>query len=110
MMIWVDGWQMQCCGERFSVGTRVTWTLREPDADWLGTVLGPDVQVDAAEEHHGGVPEGAPKTTGKVRRIEAVHCGYARPPGAGRTLYPADGWTKGGGELKFAGYLVHLVV
>jgi hypothetical protein len=110
MTIWVYGWQMQCCGEPFSVGARVTWTLHEPDTDLLATVLGPDVKIDAAEEHHGGVPEDAPKTTGTVRRIEAVHFGYA-PKAAERTeVRSADGWTKDRGELKFAGYLVRLVV
>ena len=50
------------------------------------------------------------KTTGTVRRIEAVHFGYA-PQAAERTeVRSADGWTKDRGELKFAGYLVRLVV
>ena len=44
------------------------------------TMLGADAQVtvDAAEEHHGGLPEETPRTTGIVRRIAAVHCRYAR--------------------------------
>lgn len=25
--IWMDDWEMQCCGEPFEVGSRVTWTL-----------------------------------------------------------------------------------
>jgi hypothetical protein len=25
MMVWVDGWQMQCCGDPFSVGSADGW-------------------------------------------------------------------------------------
>jgi hypothetical protein len=106
MLVWVDAWQMQCCGEPFRVGARVTWTLRAPDNDRLAMILGPDVKVDAAEEHHGGVPEDAPRTTGTVRGIQAVHYG----PAERTEVRSADGWTKDRGELKFAGYLVRLVV
>jgi len=110
MTVWVDYWQIQCCGEPFIVGAQVTWTLREPDADWLTTVLGPDVQVDAAEEHHGGVPEEAPTTTGKVLSIAAVHSRY--PPVLTSTVRTkvsiADGRIKDREDLRFAGYLVRL--
>jgi hypothetical protein len=43
---------MQCCRSNFRVGSRVSWTLTDPGTDWLMTVLGDDVTVDAAEEHH----------------------------------------------------------
>ena len=58
MTIWIDSWQMQCCGEPFRLGSRVAWTLRAADPDWLAATLGADAQqaVDAAEEHHGAVP------------------------------------------------------
>src|ERR1700678_752135 len=89
MTVWVDAWQMQCCGEQFGIRSRVSWTLGEADRDWLATMLGDGVTVDAAEEHHGGVPEGTPETTGTVTAISAVHCRYAPSPGdGGRTLYP----------------------
>jgi hypothetical protein len=119
MTVWVDAWQMQCCGDDFSAGSRVSWTLADADADWLRAVLGDDIAVDAAEEHHGGVPDGTPPTTATVTAIAAVHCRYA--PGRGRderTLAPvrasavltpvtsADGWTPDRDDLHFAGYLV----
>ena len=58
LTVWVDNWQMQCCGEPFSVGQQVSWTLGDVDQDWLMAMLGADAQVsvDAAEEHHGGLP------------------------------------------------------
>jgi hypothetical protein len=79
LTVWVDSWQMQCCGDPFSVGQQVSWTLSDADQDWLMTMLGADAQVtvDAAEEH-GGLPEETPRTTGIVSRIAAVHCRYAR--------------------------------
>jgi hypothetical protein len=123
MTVWVDGWQMQCCGEPFRVGSQVSWTLRDADPDWLGAVLGADAQqaVDAAEEHHGEAPEGTTPRQGTVIHITAVHCRYApRPSGDARTLYPvpasgvltdiesADGWVSDHGDERFAGYLVQL--
>ena len=117
--IWVDAWQMQCCGEPFSVGSRVTWTLA--GADSITSVLGDSVTVHAAEEHHGGVPDGTQPTEAKVTAISAVHCRHAPAHGADqRTLYPvpssavltpllsADGRTRDRDDLRFVGYLVHL--
>lgn len=122
--VWVDDWQMQCCGKPFAVGTTLSWKLRDPDPGWLGSVLGPDraITVDAAEEHHGAVAEDdSPSVTGTVSSIETVHCRYApQAEGDPRSLYPvagsaviarvwsADGWTPDKGELRFVGYVVRL--
>src|SRR5918994_8011282 len=123
LVVWVDSWQMQCCGARFSVGGQVEWTLTDADHDWLNSVLGPQGprSVDVAEEHHGGVADDAPVTAGTVTSIDAVRCAFAPAPGGdNRHLYPvpgsgrleavmsADGWTPDVGGLRFAGYLVHL--
>jgi hypothetical protein len=90
MMIWVDGWQMQCCGEPFRLGSQVAWTLRAADPDWLAATLGSDAQqaVDAAEDHHGGVPDDTVPTRGRVRRIAAVHCRFAPEPGSDSPIQP----------------------
>lgn len=120
--LWVDAWQMQCCGEPFHLGSQVAWTLGETDPDWLEAVLGAEVSpgVDGAEEHHGGIPEDTEPTRGVVTRISAVHCCYAPRPGDPRTLYPvpdsgvltdvesADGWIADRGEERFVGYIVWL--
>ncbi|MBC6462935.1 hypothetical protein HKK72_34620 [Actinomadura sp. HBU206391] len=124
MTVWVDAWQMQCCGETFTVGSEVSWTLRDVDSDWLTMVLGDAaVTVDAAEEHHSGRSDEVPVTRAKVGHITAVHCRYAPRPGDdSRTRYPvegsatltamasADGWTPPCGDLEFVGCLVRLVV
>ncbi|MBE1564789.1 DUF6578 domain-containing protein [Nonomuraea africana] len=119
LVVWVDDWQMQCCGDPFGVGSRVSWKLGEPDRDWLATVLG-DVRVDKAEDHH-LVPADTPVTEAVVTAISAVHCAYAPKPGAtSPTMYAVEGsavlspvesaerWTKNLGDRKFVGYLVHL--
>lgn len=123
LTVWVDGWQMQCCGEPFAVGSQVSWTLGDADTDWLGAVLGARAAgVDAAEEHHGGLSEEIPEIAATVSGISAVHCCYAPAPGGDpKVLYPvrdsavlteltmADGWTPDLDDLRFAGYLVDLV-
>jgi hypothetical protein len=88
-------------------------------------MLSPRAQqtVDAAEEHHGGVPEDTPATLGTVTGIAAVHCRFEALPGSGpATFYPvqgsgvltdiesADGWTPDREEERFVGYLVQLDV
>jgi hypothetical protein len=122
MTVWVDSWQMQCCGTPFRRGAKVTWTLRDADPDWFATMLGPFVRrtVQAEEEHHGGVPEDTPPTTGTVTLIAAVHCRYAPRgsdpgpsypvPGSGvlAEVASADGWIADRGKERFVGYLVQL--
>jgi hypothetical protein len=124
LVVWVDDWQMQCCGDSFAVGDEVAWTVREVDAEWLQRVFGPDppVSVDAAEEHHGGADGDCPVTVGTVASIDAVHCWYEAVPGpdgrSGRYPVPgsgrrhavgsADGWAANVDGLRFVGYLVQL--
>ena len=123
MTVWVDGWQMQCCGKPFHRGDQVAWTVHATDPGWLEEMLGPQPHpaVDAVEDHHGRVPRGTPPTRGTVTRIAAVHCRYAPRPGSDSlTSYPvpgsgaltdlesADGRIADHGSERFAGYLVQL--
>jgi hypothetical protein len=123
-MVWVDDWQMQCCGEPFAVGQEVVWTLSAAvDAGWLSTVLGPETAREIAyrEEHHGRLPDDTPETRGRIVGIQAARCRFDPvPDGDGRTLHPvpgsgevqevpeADGWEPESGDLAFVGYLVTL--
>lgn len=107
--VWVDAWQLQCCGEPFAVGSRVSWTLAPSPRDGITALLGGGVTVDAVEDHHGGVPDGTSATAGKVTGIRVVY----RPLGAGgedpaliRSVERADGHEHAG--LFLAGYLVRL--
>jgi Family of unknown function (DUF6578) len=126
LTIWIDSWQMQCCGKPFRRGSQVAWTLGPVDNDWLEEMLSPHARqaVDAAEDHHGGLHEDAEATLGTVTGIAAVHCRFEPIPGSGPpTLYPvqgsgvltdiesADGWTPDRDEQqRFVGYLVQLDV
>lgn len=120
--MWVDAWQMQCCGDPFADGDVVTWTLSSAiDADYLGTVLAGDMarSVDYHEDHHDPASESVPKTTAVVTAIHSVRCWFepssgdpmllvpARGSGQVRRVHRADGWDFGGGS-EFVGYIVDL--
>ncbi|MFI2259397.1 DUF6578 domain-containing protein [Streptomyces tubercidicus] len=125
LKVWLDDWQMQCCGDPFSIGSEVSWTLIDPKDEWLTDVLGAELAdtVDAAEDRHLGAPKGATPTVATVTAISAVHCRFAPRPGSPTgTLYPvpdtgilttitsADGWTPNRENREFIGYLVEVEV
>lgn len=122
LIVWVDDWQMQCCGTPFAIGGEVAWTLHEDvDRQWLDSILGPDLAgtVTHAEEHHDRQPEGSPVVRARVRRIRAVSCRYAAGP-TPKTLVAipgsavvtdiaeADGWYQETDPQQFNGYLVDM--
>jgi hypothetical protein len=119
--VWVDGWQIQCCGAPFAVGSRVTWELSPSvDRDYLGAVLGEAAvgRITDHEEHHGDALD-AETVAGVVQSIERVSCSYA-PIDDRNVTYPvegsvvvtpaqaADGWEPETDELRFVGYVVTL--
>jgi hypothetical protein len=123
--VWVDDWQMACCGEPFSIGSEVSWTVgRSEDPGWLAALVGQGatVTVDAFEDHHVGLPEDTPATTGTVTDISAVYCRYESRPGADSARYQVDGtgvlvpvtradhFRPAWGESDFIGYLVRLAI
>ncbi|MFE7098940.1 DUF6578 domain-containing protein [Streptomyces erythrochromogenes] len=119
MTVWVDDWQMQCCGENFAPGDVVAWQLLEADPEDYAEVIGQDLAagIDFCEEHH---DEGeVPPTTLEVLTVNEVHCRYEVPAGSaervrrpvpGATLLvpveKADGWARERPGARFAGYLV----
>ncbi|MGW4055544.1 DUF6578 domain-containing protein [Streptomyces sp. NPDC004779] len=118
--IWVDGWQMQCCGDSFAPGGVASWTLLEVDPEDYVDLVGSERadQIDFREEHHGQGAEDAP-TSLEVVSIVEVHCRYGVPLGStSKVNYPvpgttvlvpveaADGWAKAQPDVSFAGYLV----
>jgi hypothetical protein len=125
LVVWVDGWQLQCCGPPAQVGHDVTWTLSDkPDREWLATTLGEPLadRITHAEDHHGGLPDDAPVARGVVRAISAAYCRYAPDPEPSdpRALSPvpgsavlravarATGWEDEPPGLHFVGYVVDL--
>jgi hypothetical protein len=118
--VWIDSWQMQCCGDPFRVGQVVQFTTTsDVDRDYLGVVMGEDAAAALTdyEDHH--ELEIGPMTplTGTVERIEAVSCQYERVdhmlcPSAGTAHIvlrdEATGWEPedDGEGLRFVGYVV----
>jgi hypothetical protein len=122
--VWMDSWQMQCCGKPFSLGSVAAWTLRPAsDSDFATAVLGDELAstVTHDEEHHGGLPDDAPVTHAIVCSIRAIWCEYGPTPGREpKALYPiagscviadktsADGWEAESAGLKFVSYLIEV--
>lgn len=111
--VWMDAWQMECCGVPFRVGSEVCWQLRPATGvAWLDVVLPPGVAatVGAVEDHHGGNPS----ATATVVSIATVHCRFDPAPvvGSGHitSVYAAERWTSDDGDRRFAGFLVRAVV
>lgn len=93
MRIWVDDWQMQCCGEPFAIGSSVRWSTRAPDSDHLATFLGDGeaAHVDAAEEHHSDDGDELEHVSGTVTAIAALFGRYAPLPGKPNVLFRSPG-------------------
>lgn len=89
--VWIDGWQMQCCGRPFRVGEQVQFlTTSDVDRDFLGVVLGHDAAaaLTNGEDHHGLDVGAMSPLAGKVERIEAIACRYELRD---RVMYPVAG-------------------
>ena len=101
MTVWMDDWQLQCCGDPFAIGSEVSWTVEPTTGDgwhqYLAALLGadPGFTVDAIEDHHDQLPAG----TGRY------------PVDGSGTLIDvrsADGSDESEGGRRFMGYLVQL--
>ncbi|MFC7966699.1 DUF6578 domain-containing protein [Streptomyces cinereoruber] len=118
--IWVDGWQIQCCGQDFAPGDVVSWTLLEADPADYDDIVGSERAegIDFREEHH-GQGEGRAPALVEVVSVAEVHCRYGvfpdstdnvnRPVPGTAVLVPvekADGWAKAVPGVDFSGYLV----
>jgi hypothetical protein len=118
-------WQMQCCGEPFSVGATVEWTLAPVgDRGSLASAMGQELAetVTHQEDHHGlHLPENTPRTAGSVRSIRAVHGRHGRDQGQAKCLSQLresatvtlvsspDGWEAAHQDgARFVGYLIEL--
>ena len=60
--IYYESWQLQCCGDPFSVGERVEWTCAKPGK--FNNIYG--VTWDFVEDHHG---DDTHLVTGTITRI-----------------------------------------
>lgn len=124
--MWVDAWQLECCGTPLSLDDDVSWSVRDPDREWLSNVLGSEeaAGIAAAEDHHDDPEALVEPLTGAVTGISTVHCRFGPQPGTnGRgPLYPvsgsgvrapvatADGRDRADDDRTLVGYLVRLAV
>ncbi len=121
LWVWLDGWQQECCGNPWGVGSTVQWMLADADGDYFAPLFAVDsgVTVDRHEDHHDALPEDTPETVGVVTAIRGVQLRYEPTPGGDpKILYPVPGSARladldrsNGAEFRwqgFAGYLVRL--
>ena len=127
--MYVEAWQLQCCGDPFKVGDTVEWICSDlVDREFLAMILGDAraEEITHVEDHHDVAGPTSP-LSGRVTSIASVACkteqqGDVRVPAAGgaqiRELSSADGWESepkdewipdGSDEIPhFYGYLVHI--
>lgn len=113
--IWVENWELECCGNAFKTGDAVSWIVSE-----CKTVY-PDIvpcKVDYYYNNHARADEITYKLDGTVSEIEAIYALYQQVE---RTLIPiayklvpfedeAYGQRLDSiNEYKFCGYLVHII-
>lgn len=108
--MWVDAWQMQCCGDPFAVGEAVSWKLIAAEHDWLDEVLGTTLSqsVRWKEERHDR-SEGVPETAARVLDIQVVRRrSHVKESAELTPVDSVDGRESGDGGASLVGYLVTL--
>ena len=84
---------MECCGEPFEMGDRVTCAVEEADdREWL-VALGPDrgARVTHFEEHHAQDASRLLTMTGFVTKIAGAWCAYGPRHVGDDDSYPIPG-------------------
>lgn len=98
LTVWMDNWQLQCCGDSFSVGETVEWNLAPVgDRGSLPSALGHGLveTVTHREDHHGLLlPDDAPRPAGTVRSIRALRCRYGPTSDEDRRVHVVPGTTR----------------
>ncbi|WP_182481490.1 DUF6578 domain-containing protein [Nocardioides immobilis] len=115
-LVWVDAYEVQCCGEPFTVGLNVTWPMSgQLNIAAFMELTGADTaaSVSMAVDRHARRAEDTVDHTGTVTRIERYRCRHAQGhvvPGTVevRPIFEADGWEPEEDGVDFVGYLVTL--
>ena len=105
-------WEMECCGEPFSPGTRITWpVIKDPKLITLA-----DIRADYMHDSHNADWQSLMILEGTVESIEVLYESYIPSSGHPRVMLPyenervnteiADGSEEEKGELKPSGYIV----
>ncbi|MEI7055901.1 DUF6578 domain-containing protein [Nocardioides sp. CCNWLW239] len=92
VMIWVSDWQIECCGEPFAVGDRVSWDVRDPDMDWLKATVGDEIasSITHSMERH-EYEDVLSELTGTVVAIKRAWGDFAQLKPNDTCHYPVPG-------------------
>ena len=112
--VWIDAWQMQCCGRAFNVGSQVEWDV----IPWTFEVL-TDTPIEFINYYYDNHSSSdILKLKGIVTEIYCVYQLYeldamdnVLKPVSGKLIecnYEAAGWHADMGEYKFAAYFVRV--
>lgn len=88
-VVWYASWQMECCGDPFAVGDRVTWSVEAYiDDDWFSAALGPEMatRITHSEEHHSEDADDLTEISGRVLTIVGAWGAYG-PLNAGDRIH-----------------------
>ena len=118
LIVWVDGWQQECCGQPWAIGSVVDWALTPVSQEHRLTALfsaEAGVLLDTREEHHGGLGDDTERTRGTVIAVRAVQ-GRQESKDGGDDLFLVPGSARltplthsNGDELRWDGFLGYLV-
>lgn len=91
--VWVDSWQIECCGEQFAVGSAVAWPADpEESSAWLDELDGPAPRISYRYEAHSDEP--VLTVAGTITRIRALKAGQLTDLDSDRRwdFGPLAGW------------------
>ena len=99
MKVWMSGWEYECCGEPFALGSEVEWWLlpiSPEDREFYGGPLGADVADGLTQKvaHHGVAladPVKPVSTRGRVASIDAVYWAVSSLGYGVMSFYPVPG-------------------
>lgn len=114
--VYYEMWQMECCGEPFSVGDRVTWLVSKSELENMSIDVS---DIDFYYQAHSSDWKSLFVLEGKVKQIEILYQTYKRSETDSRHLVPVSGeleeadnacGNEGGwdGLTKASGYVVVL--
>lgn len=83
IVVWVDSWQFQCCGDDYSVGDTVSWRLKGSSGNWAAGVLG----------EHAPPPVGSLPVVGQLPAGELLGAGTVVGTGGLRVYLRGSGQT-----------------
>ena len=110
--VWVDAWQMQCCGDAFIIGSKIEWDIVPYTFE-----LPPVTEISSIDYYYDAHSAADTQTiTGTVTEIYSVYQKYELEP-TGKVQIPvagklikcdreADGWHTNIEEYRFAAYFV----